>query len=146
MRNPMDVPIEVYSLDFDRQYSDEEQILHRMDNFQPEGANEPIFLPLRKPGGEFWTSIRQQDEKKQAIDGVRSLIKNCEETLDKLNQDEEAIAEYERKIKEKEEEVPAEPSAETVKEEEGEAEPLVEPEKKQEQIDEERKDSQEVME
>jgi hypothetical protein len=54
----MENPIEVYSLDFDRQYPEEESILRRMDNFQPHGANEPIFLPLRRPGNEFWPSIR----------------------------------------------------------------------------------------
>ena len=31
--NPMDHPIEVFSLDFDRQYLDEEEIIKRMDNF-----------------------------------------------------------------------------------------------------------------
>lgn len=29
----MDHPIEVFSLDFDRQYLDEEEIIKRMDNF-----------------------------------------------------------------------------------------------------------------
>jgi hypothetical protein len=29
----MDNPIEIYSLDFDKQYPEEEEILHRMDNF-----------------------------------------------------------------------------------------------------------------
>ncbi len=33
MRNPMDQPIEVYSLDFDKIYFDEEEILKRLDNF-----------------------------------------------------------------------------------------------------------------
>ena len=34
MRNPMDQPIEVYSLDFDKQYIEEEDILKRLDQFQ----------------------------------------------------------------------------------------------------------------
>ena len=32
-RNPMDIPIELYSLDFDKQYTEEEEILKRHDNF-----------------------------------------------------------------------------------------------------------------
>ena len=31
IRNPMDWPIELYSLDFDRQYQEEEEILKRID-------------------------------------------------------------------------------------------------------------------
>jgi hydrocephalus-inducing protein len=34
MKNPMDQPIEVYSLDFDRVYADEEEVLKRIENFQ----------------------------------------------------------------------------------------------------------------
>ena len=33
MKNPMDVPIEVYSLDFDKQYIEEEDILKRLEQF-----------------------------------------------------------------------------------------------------------------
>jgi hydrocephalus-inducing protein len=68
IRNPMDQPIELYSLDFDKQYIEEEEILKRIDQINPNapGFNgEPLFLPLRKPGGEFWSSVRQQDERKQ---------------------------------------------------------------------------------
>ena len=61
LTNNMDVPIKVYSLDFDKKYHEEESILRRMDNFQTYGANEPIFLPLRRPGMDFWPSIRDQD-------------------------------------------------------------------------------------
>ena len=55
----MDQPIEVYSLDFDRQYIEEEDVLKRVDNFLPTGSGEPLFLPLRQPGGEFWPAIKQ---------------------------------------------------------------------------------------
>jgi hydrocephalus-inducing protein len=34
MRNPMDQPLEVYSLDFDKQYIEEEEILKRLEQFQ----------------------------------------------------------------------------------------------------------------
>lgn len=59
--NPMDIPIEIYSLDFDKQYLEEEEILKRIDSINPAipgFTGEPLFLPLRKPGGEFWSSIR----------------------------------------------------------------------------------------
>ena len=59
IKNPMDQPIEVYSLDFDRQYIEEEEILKRVDNFHANGSGEPLFLSLRRPGAEFWPSIKQ---------------------------------------------------------------------------------------
>lgn len=31
MRNPMEIPVELYSLDFDKQYLEEEEILKRLD-------------------------------------------------------------------------------------------------------------------
>lgn len=74
LTNNMENPIEVYSLDFDKMYHEEESILRRMDNFQIHGANEPIFLPLRRPGMDFWPSIRDQDEKKTALEGVKAQI------------------------------------------------------------------------
>lgn len=43
IRNPMENPIEIYSLDFDKQYIEEEEIIKRIDNFGPNGSNEPIF-------------------------------------------------------------------------------------------------------
>lgn len=46
MKNPMEQPIEVYSLDFDKTYFEEEEILKRLDNFVQQQP-EPIFLPLR---------------------------------------------------------------------------------------------------
>ena len=81
LHNPMEDPIEVYSVDFDKQFIDEEDILKRTDNFGPNGTAEPMFLALRKPGGDFWPAIRQQDEKKRAIESLRGQIKNTEDQL-----------------------------------------------------------------
>ena len=78
IRNPMDQPIEVYSLDFDRKYIEEEEILKRVDNFQQHGTNEPLFLSLRKPGGEFWPAIKQQDDNKRRIENLKGEIKQTE--------------------------------------------------------------------
>lgn len=79
--NPMDHPIEIYSLDFDKQYLDEEEIIKRMDNFQPTGANEPVFLPFRKAGSEFWPSIKKADEIKVQTENIRAEIRKVDEKL-----------------------------------------------------------------
>jgi hypothetical protein len=58
IRNPMEQAIEVVSQDFDKQYVDEEEILKRLDHFNA-AQPEPLYLPLRAPGGEFWPSLRE---------------------------------------------------------------------------------------
>lgn len=58
LKNPMDQAIEVISQDFDKQYLEEEEILKRLEHFQA-AQPEPLFLPLRAPGGEFWPSLRE---------------------------------------------------------------------------------------
>lgn len=60
----MDHPIEIYSLDFDKQYLEEEEIIKRIENFAVSGANEPVFLPWRKAGSKFWPSLKKADEVK----------------------------------------------------------------------------------
>ena len=45
MRNPMEVPIEVYSLDFDKQYIEEEEILKRLEQFQLPPPQNPPATP-----------------------------------------------------------------------------------------------------
>jgi hydrocephalus-inducing protein len=94
IRNPMDIPIELYSLDFDKQYTEEEDILRRHDNFGPSGSGEPLYLPLRQPGGEFWSSIRQQDDQKRAVESLREQVKAAEQRLQELVAAEEALASY----------------------------------------------------
>lgn len=92
----MDQPIEIYSLDFDKQYLEEEEILKRIENFQPNGSNEPLFLPLRKPGSEFWPSVKQQDENKRRIDAIKAEIKANENQLQEQQAFEEKLIEYNR--------------------------------------------------
>jgi hypothetical protein len=41
-----------------------------MDHFQA-AQPEPLFLPLRAPGGEFWPSLREQDEKKRKTEEIK---------------------------------------------------------------------------
>lgn len=103
MRNPMEIPVELYSLDFDRQYLEEEDILKRLDQFQqPPPANppvtpsqapppiEPMFLPLRLPGMPFWQMLRAQDEKKQRIEELKKKQKQLEDDLAALAKQEAA--------------------------------------------------------
>ena len=126
----MDQPIEVYSLDFDRQYIDEEEILKRVDNFLPIGSGEPLFLSLRKPGGEFWPAIKQQDDNKRRIENIKTEIKQAEQNLVDNDALEEKILDY-QKTKEHREANPTD--------ENGEAWPeLEEPEKTQEEVSEAR--------
>ena len=89
IRNPMDQPIEVYSLDFDRQYIEEEEILKRVENFQASGSGEPLFLPLRRPGSEFWPSIKQQDDDKRQIESLKGEIKQTEQKMQENDAHEE---------------------------------------------------------
>jgi len=58
---------------------EEEEILKRMENFQVIGSGEQLFLPFRKAGGVFWPSIRQQDEKKLAIEQAKTNLKSLDE-------------------------------------------------------------------
>lgn len=130
IRNPMDQPIEIYSLDFDRQYIEEEEILKRVDNFVPNGSGEPLFLPLRKPGSEFWPAIKQQDDNKRKIETLKGEIKQSETRIQENDAEEEKILEHMR-TKEHREENP--------KDENGEDWPeLAEPEKTQEEVSESR--------
>jgi hydrocephalus-inducing protein len=45
IRNPMEIPIEVYSLDFDRQYIEEEEILKRLEQFLLPPPQNPPATP-----------------------------------------------------------------------------------------------------
>jgi len=82
--NPMEHPIEIYSLDFDKQYVEEEEIIKRMENFSATGANEPVFLPFRKAGNEFWPSIRKADEVKIQTENIKTEIRKLDEQLQAL--------------------------------------------------------------
>jgi len=106
--NPMEHPIEVYSLDFDKQYLEEEEIIKRMDNFGPNGLNEPVFLPFRKAGSEFWPSIRKDDQVKLETEAIRAEIKKLDEQLSQLCAEENVWQEI--AAKEGKEDVPAPPA------------------------------------
>jgi len=87
LRNPMDQAIEVLSQDFDRQYLDEEEILKRLDHFQA-ASPEPLYLPLRAPGGEFWPALREQDDKRRKLEDLKEQLGKLEAELAQLVKDE----------------------------------------------------------
>lgn len=62
-----------------------------MDNFQPTGANEPIFLPYRKAGDQFWPSLKKADEIKIATDAIKAQIKKIDEQLAALLTEEQHL-------------------------------------------------------
>lgn len=73
--------------------------MKRIDQINPTapGFNgEPLFLPLRKPGGEFWSSVRQQDERKQQMDAIGRKIKEQDDKLAELAKFEEAWNDFEK--------------------------------------------------
>jgi hypothetical protein len=92
LRNPMEQAIEVLSQDFDKQYVDEEDILKRMDHFQA-AQPEPLFLPLRAPGGEFWPTLREQDDKKRKAEDLKEQLGKIEAELFSLVKEEQALNE-----------------------------------------------------
>lgn len=92
LRNPMEQAIEVFSQDFDQKYVEEEEILKRMEHFQA-GQPEPLFLPLRAPGGDFWPSLRAQDDKRKRAEDLKTKIGKVEDELHELVKEEQAANE-----------------------------------------------------
>jgi hydrocephalus-inducing protein len=90
LRNPMDQAIEVLSQDFDSQFLAEEEILKRLEQFQ--GVQpEPLFLPLRAPGGEFWSSLREQDDRRRRGEELREQLSAVDSELAQLDKEEQAL-------------------------------------------------------
>jgi len=106
LRNPMDQAIEVLSQDFDARYLEEEEILKRLEHFQ--GATpEPLYLPLRAPGGEFWPSLREQDDRRRKAEELKEQLSQVEAELAQLAKEEQALSQP-AKEGEQEAEAPAE--------------------------------------
>lgn len=133
----MEHPIEIYSLDFDKQYLEEEEILKRIDNFGANGSNDPIFQSYRKAGGEFWPSIKQADEIKLKQESLRAQLKKAEDQLNALINEEGILSDYQ---KEKASREAAAASAEPEANAEAAAKlpELIEPERDQDAISEDR--------
>jgi hydrocephalus-inducing protein len=67
LKNTMSFPIEVYSTDFDKQFTEEEDILRHYELLNTE-KSDVIFEKLRKAGTEFWPNIKEADERKKKYD------------------------------------------------------------------------------
>ena len=110
MRNPTDNPIEVYSLDFDSKYREEEEMLKNFEGFDT-GIDEVtasqntdiaatqrretkvLYMAPRKPGMALWKEVATAYEKKQkrVLQAVRE--KEMEDKLKSENEEEKKIAE-----------------------------------------------------
>ncbi|KXJ27389.1 Hydrocephalus-inducing protein [Exaiptasia diaphana] len=66
IKNPCDFPIEIYSLEFDKQYLEEEKMLRNVKGYDEYNT---ILLPPRQPGeklpSEVVESYQQQQTKKE---------------------------------------------------------------------------------
>ena len=58
-----------------------------MEHFQA-AQPEPLFLPLRAPGGEFWPSLRAQDDKRRRAEDLKAKIAKVEDELAELVKEE----------------------------------------------------------
>ena len=56
VRNPSDYDVELYSLNFDTDYAQEEEILRNFDELT---QNELLYYNVRAPGQPFWEKIRK---------------------------------------------------------------------------------------
>jgi adenylate kinase family enzyme len=97
IKNPTDVAIEVYSVDFDQQYKEEDEMLRDYEGFP---ASDNLFLPVRKPGEPFWREIKEADEKRKKIRTRTKRYSQIMKDLKDVNLEEEKKEELE---KEKEE-------------------------------------------
>ena len=87
----MDQAIEVLSQDFDLQYVEEEEILKRLEHFAA-GQAEPMYLPLRAPGGEFWPQLREQDGRRRKAEVLREQLNKIMNELASLSKAELALS------------------------------------------------------
>lgn len=81
LRNPMSLPIEVFSTEFDKQYIEEEEILKRYDPLNTD-KGDPIFEAFREAGSGFSQNIRQADEQKREYEAIQDRIAAIEERLE----------------------------------------------------------------
>mmetsp|Transcript_39618 Transcript_39618/g.60624 ORF Transcript_39618/g.60624 Transcript_39618/m.60624 type:complete len:579 (-) Transcript_39618:7106-8842(-) len=80
-----------------------------MEHFQ--GAQpDPLFLPLRAPGGEFWPQLREQDEKRRKAEELQENLGKIEAELEQLRKDEITLNEPPAPEDSKEVEEPSQPA------------------------------------
>jgi septal ring factor EnvC (AmiA/AmiB activator) len=69
---------------------EEEEILKRLEHFQA-AQPEPLFLPLRAPGGEFWPTLREQDDKRRRAEELKDQLAKVDAELAQLTKEEQAL-------------------------------------------------------
>ncbi|CAK0825377.1 unnamed protein product [Prorocentrum cordatum] len=62
LHNPTDYPIEVYCVDFDQKFAEEEEMLNLYDQYN---SYNMVELPLREPGSGTWSAVVKYATKRQ---------------------------------------------------------------------------------
>lgn len=109
MKNPTEYPIEVYSLDFDSQYKDEEEIVRNYEGFEqgteemtssltvseggPKKDAKPLYLAPRKPGAPLWREMTQSYDRKQRKLQQALKDKEMDEKLKSEKEEDKKLAE-----------------------------------------------------
>jgi P pilus assembly chaperone PapD len=71
--NPTDYPLEVYVLEFDKDYLEEEGLLRESERYN----GETLLLPPRNAGDPMWSDVIEEHERK--IEALRQLEQTSEE-------------------------------------------------------------------
>ena len=110
MRNPTENPIEVYSLDFDSRYREEEEMLRNFEGFDTgiddvtvsqntdvaatqRRETKVLYLAPRKPGMALWKEVATAYDKKQKKVLQANRDKEMEDKLKSESEEEKKIAE-----------------------------------------------------
>eukprot|EP00971_Amphidinium_carterae_P032316 636545-Amphidinium_carterae.1 len=64
LHNPTDYPIEIYSMELDKHYLEEEQMLRKYDGYE----NGLAELPVRSAGAGCWSEVVQRVEEIKAAE------------------------------------------------------------------------------
>lgn len=64
VKNPTDYDTELYSIDFDQVYKEDENYLN---NYSELETQESIYLPVRNPGEKIWDVVKKEVDKKSQI-------------------------------------------------------------------------------
>ncbi|TNN13811.1 Hydrocephalus-inducing protein, partial [Schistosoma japonicum] len=88
--NPCDYPIEFYSVEFDKQVIEEDEILRSLDGYDEYGR---LFLPPRKPGETLPSEIILHYEKQNKSSGSKLSSGELEENISTENTDDKNVKE-----------------------------------------------------
>ncbi|NWU95982.1 HYDIN protein, partial [Upupa epops] len=91
VKNPCEFPIEFYSLEFDKQYLAEEQILRTLKDYDDHNT---LLLPPRVPGGKLPPEVLEfyQDQKRLQDEQAKSMTGEAAGKDDANNEDAQALS------------------------------------------------------